>query len=91
MSDATRPTSPSHSLLPTGSEHPWPDAAAAQGDLLLLEGEVERLLGVVAGLAPWPASRPQESGRVRVENLSYSFATVRAPLIDQLSVRSVLA
>jgi hypothetical protein len=90
MSDATRPTSPSHSLLPTGSEHPWPDAAAAQGDLLL-EGVVDRLVGEVAGLAPWPASRPQESGRVRVENLSYSFATVRAPLIDQLSVRSVLA
>jgi hypothetical protein len=76
MSDATRPTSPSHSLLPTGSEHPWPDAAAAQGDLLL-EGVVDRLVGEVAGLAPWPASRPQESGRVRVENLSYSFATVR--------------
>jgi hypothetical protein len=90
MSDATRPTSPSHSLLPTGSEHPWPDAAAAQGDLLL-EGVVDRLVGEVAGLAPWPASRPQESGRVRVENLSYSFATVRAPLTDQLSVRSVLA
>jgi len=90
MSDATRPTSPSHSLLPTGSEHPWPDAAAAQGDLLL-EGVVDRLVGVVASLAPWPASRPQVSGRVRVENLSYSFATVRAPLTDQLSVRSVLA
>ena len=90
MSDATRPTSPSHSLLPTGSEHPWPDAAAAQGDLLL-EGEVDRLVGEVAGLAPWPASRPQESGRVRVENLSYSFVPVREPLIDQLSVRSVLA
>jgi hypothetical protein len=90
MSDAPSATTPSRSLLPTGSEHPWPDAAAAQGDLLL-EGVVDRLVGEVAGLAPWPASRPQESGRVRVENLSYSFATVRAPLIDQLSVRSVLA
>ena len=91
MSDAPSATTPSRSLLPTGSEHPWPDAAAAQGDLLLLEGEVDRLLGEVAGLAPWPASRPQVSGRVRVENLSYSFVPVRAPLIDQLSVRSVLA
>jgi hypothetical protein len=90
MSDEPRPTTHSHSLLPTGSKHPWPDAAAAQGDLLL-EGEVDRPLGEVAGLAPWPASRPQVSGRVRVENLSYSFATVRAPLTDQLSMRSVLA
>lgn len=90
MSDAPSATTPSRSLLPTGSEHPWPDAAAAQGDLLL-EGVVDRLLGEVAGLAPWPASRPQESGRERVENLSYSFVPVGAPLTEQLSVRSVLA
>ncbi|MFN7901140.1 MAG: ATP-binding cassette domain-containing protein, partial [Synechococcaceae cyanobacterium] len=39
-----------------------------------------------AGLAPWPASRPQLSGRISVANLSYRFAPVRPPLIDQLNV-----
>ncbi|MFN7899668.1 MAG: ATP-binding cassette domain-containing protein [Synechococcaceae cyanobacterium] len=46
MPDAPSATTPSRSRLPTGSEHPWPDAAAAQGDLLLLEGEVA-LIGVL--------------------------------------------
>jgi NHLM bacteriocin system ABC transporter peptidase/ATP-binding protein len=39
-----------------------------------------------AGLAPWPTSRPQLSGHMEIQNLTYSFAPVRPPLIEQLSV-----
>jgi NHLM bacteriocin system ABC transporter peptidase/ATP-binding protein len=37
-------------------------------------------------LPPWPADRPQLSGQVDIKDLTYSFAPVRPPLIDHLSV-----
>ncbi|MFN9646213.1 MAG: NHLP family bacteriocin export ABC transporter peptidase/permease/ATPase subunit [Cyanobacteriota bacterium] len=39
-----------------------------------------------SALPPWPADRPQLSGQVDIQELTYSFAPVRPPLIDQLSV-----
>ena len=38
------------------------------------------------GLAPWPSERDQLSGQVSLVNLSYSFAPVRPPLIQDLNV-----
>jgi NHLM bacteriocin system ABC transporter peptidase/ATP-binding protein len=37
-------------------------------------------------LPPWPPERPRLSGQVDIEDLTYSFAPVRPPLIDHLSV-----
>lgn len=37
-------------------------------------------------LPPWPADRPQLSGQVEIAELSYRFAPVRPPLIDDLNV-----
>jgi NHLM bacteriocin system ABC transporter peptidase/ATP-binding protein len=39
-----------------------------------------------ASLPPWPAERDQLSGQVDIHELTYSFAPVRPPLIERLSL-----
>ena len=54
----------------------------------VLDNPLDPLLLTVAppSLPPWPADRKQLSGQVDIEDLTYSFAPVRPPLIEHLSV-----